>query len=130
MRSKDFAAITILTGHGRTANGLDLIDSWSAHVVRFALESGASEPSGTDWGVHDYIAALYIRDQVRLCVHQVTPTKEDAPFTVQAADELLRSFTVPDIDERLRHVANDVPRSPWWWGRIPSSGPVARDLEA
>ena len=129
MRSSDLMATTIQLGHGREASCLDLIDSWSAHVVRLFRESSASGSSGSDWGVHDYIAALYIRDQVQRCVLKVIPVGGNDPFTVQAADELFRSFTVPDTEDRLRAVGSDLPRSPWWWGRIPARGPVSRDLD-
>jgi hypothetical protein len=111
------------------ASCLDLIDSWSAHVLRLGQEGNASESSESDWSVHDYIAALYIRDQVQRCINQATSDVDDCPFTVLTADELLRSFTLVDTDNLMHRVRSDLPSEPWWWGRIPARGPIARDLQ-
>jgi len=97
--------------------------------VRLFRESGAAESSESYWSVHDYIAALYIRDKVEQCLKQAGCAEPAGPFTVQAADELLRSFTVPDAEERLSSIRSDLPRDPWWWNRVPPIGPVAQDLQ-
>jgi hypothetical protein len=81
------------------------------------------------WGAHDWIAALYIRDRVQHAVDS-RPAHDDVPATVQVTDELFRSFTTPDERHLLQRLADDSPREPWWWGRIPKSGPVASDLSA
>jgi len=127
-RSVDLAVVSVDVGDGRSAQALDLVDSWASHVLRFCKESSTtSNDSDLAWGVHDWVAALYIRDRVQ---HAVDSQLNDAqlPATVQVADELFRSFTTLDDDNRLRLAASDLPREPWWWARIPVGGPVATEL--
>ena len=128
MKVVDLAAESVDLGYGRTSSGLEMAENWAAHVVRLYEESVGANPSESPWGTHDYIAALYIRDQLHRCIESMSPEPSVLPFIVQATDELFRSFTVPDPERRLRSAQEDLPENPWWWGRIPKTGAVAQEL--
>ena len=119
-------------GNGKTISGLDLVDSWSARVLRLFHE--ANDPHSMSmsscWGVHDFIAALFIRDHLDNGIHHVNHEGEADPFAVQVADELFQSFTVLDAKGRLRTARSDLSHEPWWWQRIPSRGPIRDELWA
>jgi hypothetical protein len=124
-RSINLVSVNVEVGEGKSIAALDLVDGWASHVLRLLHESGASvQDDDLASGAHDWIAALYLRDRVQRVVDAAVPA------TVEATDELFRSFTKPDEEQFLRRAAHDLPREPWWWGRIPTAGPVARELSA
>ena len=44
-------------------------------------------------------------------------------------DERFRSYTVDDPAGRMGKVADvDLTGRPWWWRRVPESGPIVQDL--
>jgi hypothetical protein len=117
------------TGHGRTVVVLDLIDSWAGHVLRLFRESTGQVPDS--WGAHDYIAALYVRDRLGNALKRMTnEIHRDDPFSVQTIDSLFVSFTSADVEHQLRRFQDELPGDPWWWQRIPTTGPVATQLRA
>ena len=102
---------------------LTVVDSWARHVLRLAEESKGVETRDS-WVSHDYVGALYVRDEIeRGLSGEINPT-------VAAIDELLRGFTRPDEFGELRILGYEVPSEPWWWQRVPSTGPIADELHA
>ena len=132
MRSSELATITIASPEGRTTELLDLVDAWAGHVMRLSVEAHQDSDSlEFPWGVHDFIAALYIRDRVEHGIRQRSlSSNADIPPTVAVADELFRSFTLEDRQGTLQSVAQDAPTDPWWWRRLPKTGPVIAELHA
>ena len=131
MRSSELVQVTVDSGYGRSSKLLDLIDSWAAHVLRLLREAQpAFETPALAWGVHDFVAALYIRDRVQrgILTHS-TDLDATLPPTVVISDEVFRSFTAEDDGEDLKLVFSDIPSEPWWWQRIPKAGPVLTELQ-
>jgi hypothetical protein len=110
---------------------LDLLDDWAARVLK--LYTDARERALFDdpktWGVHDFIGSLYLRDAIERGIKSVTGSDGSVTITTLAAiDALLRSFTVDDDRQILRHLEPDAPREPWWWRRLPATGPIAMEV--
>jgi len=59
--------ITVTLGHDRVLSLRDLFESWSIHVLRLRHDAIAT-PEEAPWGMHDFIAALYLRANSRLCL--------------------------------------------------------------
>jgi hypothetical protein len=48
---------------------------------------------------------------------------------VAESDERFRSYTVDDPAGRMATIAEvDLTGRPWWWRRVPDSGPITEDL--
>ena len=106
----------------------DLMDAWAGRVLRFLRELDTSyDETPSAWGAHDLVAALYTRDRVEAGL-AVTPSDDRRLAVVEATDELFRLFTVEDDADSLLLVGYDIPRSPWWWRRVPARGPVVIEL--
>jgi hypothetical protein len=131
MRMEDMSRVMVDLGYGRKRSLLQLVDAWSDHVLRLYRERDmtlAEAPSA--WGVHDYIAALSIRDHLEHGLEQIT--EQRIPSVVEIADELLRTFTATASAGMTRLSAFDetIPTEPWWWQRLPTTGPVAEEVRA
>ncbi len=90
------------------------------------------DPADGAWGVHDFIAALTLRDFIAegLSV-ATTPVIEAVGVRVGRVDDEFRSFTVPDEDGLVRaFVGSPKSLAHWWWDRIPLEGPVRLELTA
>jgi len=129
MRSADLISVNVQYEYGRTSRLLDLVDAWASHVLRLFRESQPSFAGEDAWGVHDFIAALYIRDRIDRGLDAFA-SDDGAPPTLIVSDELFRSFTTEDSREKLQAVVRDAPREPWWWRRLPTTGPVVTELDA
>jgi ribonuclease HI len=108
---------------------LDLVDSWASHVCRFVKEASVSGlvTGSRHWGADDWIGALYIRDHLERVLERLGIGGTLA--TVEVTDELFRRFTVTDVSGALRLSGiDDLPHEPWWWLRVPTTGPVAYEL--
>jgi hypothetical protein len=86
-RSVDLASVSIDAGDGRSAQALDLVDSWAGNVLRLFNESIAP-PENVElvWGADDWVAALYMRDRVQRAIDSRS-AHDDVPATVQVTDE-------------------------------------------
>lgn len=105
-----------------------MIDSWSAQVLRLFRESDdPPAPADDAWGAHDFVGALYARDRIGRGIDEAGVDSQAVP-PLAIADEMFRMFTVADEDELLSEVGLPIPRDPWYWRRIPRTGPVPRDL--
>ena len=131
LRSSELVQVTVDLGYGRSSKLLDLIDSWADHVLRFLREAHpAFDAPALAWGVHDFVASLYIRDRVQQGIMAYSMDFDATlPPTVVISDEVFRSFTAQDDRGDLRLVFNDIPSEPWWWQRVPKAGPVLTELQ-
>jgi hypothetical protein len=128
MRTRDAASVTFTDSDARTWILGDLVDAWAGHVLRLLRELDTSyDETPSVWGAHDLVAALYMRDWVEAGLAAV-PSDDRCLPVVEATDELFRLFTVEDDADSLLLVGYDIPRSPWWWRRVPARGPVVIEL--
>ena len=118
---------TVDLGDGSRRSLLYVVEAWAAHVLKLFEEHRVSS-IGEAWGVHDFIAALYLRDQLEAALRGI-PGIDREPALVRVTDHLLMSFTAEDSGRRLNRVRPTVPSDPWWWRRLPTSGPVALELD-
>lgn len=106
----------------------DRIENWGAHVLRICREADLVDLHDP-WGVHDFVAALYIRDAVERGLSSVS-WEGEPPALVGAVDDLLRSASEPVPEGSLSIVHPDVPRMPWWWQLQPRRGPIREELDS
>lgn len=57
-------------GHGRSSLLIELIDGWAGHVLG-QWDEGHADETADAWGVHDLVAALYLRSRVERGLSQV-----------------------------------------------------------
>lgn len=112
-------------GHKLTV--LQLIESWSSHVLRLYLERNETLESVIVWGMYDLVAALFLRDRLERGLVAAGCTSR-VPAMVRAADELFLSFTTDDEAGLVSKLEPVAPDASWWWRRIPTCGPVAEEL--
>ena len=128
-------ATPVSLGYGRTHTAADLIVTWAWHVTRLHAEREFSGAEHRDcWNPHDYVAALLVRRRVARTLGLLDDDlRASATQAVERFDDLLRSFTEPDergVVRRFSPDDADTDGQEWWWGRIPTSGPVREELES
>lgn len=122
-------AISVDMGHGRRLSLHDLITSWHRDVERLRREAAgeAADPRSTR-NEHDYVGVLLLRDRLENALREVGHHR--ARTLVDQVDATLRSFTGESPAELLAGIADVSPHDrAWWWRRIPSTGPLRRDLQ-
>jgi hypothetical protein len=107
---------------------LVLMEGWAIRVLRLFEEHGLSniDEVRDTRGIHDFIAALHIRDYLEAGLRTNLRDERD-PALVRVTDQLFMSFTLEDTS--WTWVQPDLPSEPWWWHRFPVSGPVALELD-
>ena len=107
---------------------IDLIDSWSGHVLRLLreLDLAWEDPANDVWGVFDLAGAYYVRDRIDSILARTHATR---PHGVELADCLLLTFTLETPFEWQSHTGQ-LPGVGWWWQRIPSRGPVRQEIDS
>ncbi|WP_280270701.1 hypothetical protein [Nocardia wallacei] len=114
----------------RSFGVLDLLVSWALHVEKIDSDRFGSAGDRGVWGGYDLVAAYSIRDFLAGCIERLgEPLKDKVLGVVDVYDTRLRSVTVRD-DKRVlgRYVDSDLSAAPWWWHRIPDSGPLLEEL--
>jgi hypothetical protein len=110
------------------------VQGWRQHVDKIDAERSLSydDPAVREdvrvWGAHDLAAALYIRDRVEQAL-----AEPDAPpqarEMVAVVDAKFMAGTRPGGRRLISLLLNeDLSGTPWWWDRIPTSGPIAEEL--
>jgi hypothetical protein len=84
------------------------------------------------WGAHDLVAALYIRDFLADWISRLSAELHYKVITaIRPYDEKFLELTQPDGEHLVaRAAALSLEDKPWWWHRIPDSGPVLDELRA
>ena len=114
------------TGLGLT----DLLGAWWEHLSKFEADLSLSLDDHSVWGVHDYIAALIIRDHLARAMLRVEPILVGQVESVVAeVDRQFMDFTECDEDGCTERTdgRKDLSRG-WWWKRVPMRGPVREEL--
>lgn len=133
MEHPDSEGTRIDIGFGRLKSLEDLVDGWDRHVRRLVAEGplrmSDDSPERVLWGVHDYAAALHLRDFVDIASQKTGEVPGGLGNRLAAADNNFRTFTRKDLAGWLpRAIPEAASRSGWWWRRIPNHGPVADEL--
>ncbi|BDT84909.1 hypothetical protein [Nocardia cyriacigeorgica] len=109
---------------------LDLAASWAAHVEKIDTDRPKSMMDRTAWGGYDLLAAMSMRSSFENCLHAFSgPIVSRLMDTIKPFDDRFRSITVPDTKGLVQSFADeDTSARPWWWHRIPDSGPILEEL--
>jgi hypothetical protein len=124
-------AVVVDLGHERARPLSSLIQGWADHVDRLVAERDVDPDEGTRWTPYDLVAALYIRDFVERGLRGLPPDLAAAARrAIDPVDAAFTGFTAPDSEGMLRRwlPPEERPGDGWWWGRVPTTGPVAHDL--
>jgi hypothetical protein len=126
----EIEANPVILGEDTERDAIDLVLGWKRHVQK--IDSDRSLP-GSDrsvWTEYDLAAALFLRDFLQLALDRLNPSvKARLETHVAAIDDQFRSYTVDDPQGRMAAVAHvDLTGKPWWWHRVPESGPIVEDL--
>ena len=113
------------------------------YVEKGVLDAGLT---GIDWVVESgldvvSVTSLTYSKATRTKVRWVLAVPEDSPFqkaeelsgkviaAIRRYDELFLAVTQSDDDHLVTHVSElDLADKPWWWHRIPDSGPMLDEL--
>jgi hypothetical protein len=116
----------------RSLTVIELATAWALHVRKIDGDRAAPPDDPRTWGPHDLVAALYIRDFLADCLSRLPGgLGEKASAAIRRTDEMFVAVTQPDDGHLVAPVAEvDVAGKPWWWHRIPDSGPMLDELRA
>jgi hypothetical protein len=127
---EDIAAHPVILGEDTERDAIDLAIGWAKHVQKIDADRSLAWSDRSVWTEHDLAAALFLRDFLQLALDRLSPSvKERLGRYVAATDGQFRSYTIEDPEGRMAAVAHvDLTGKPWWWHRVPISGPIAEDL--
>ena len=116
----------------RSLSVIELMAAWALHVNKIGADRTALPDDPATWGPHDLVAALYIRDFLAECVSRLSTELGDrVGAAIRPYDDMFRSVTQLDRDHLVARVAEmSMIDKPWWWHRIPDSGPMLDELLA
>jgi hypothetical protein len=127
----DLNSLFVRVAPEREMSMAELLAGWAAHVGRLKREAVAESGDDLDqWGAHDLLAALSLRDLIASGSRSADPeTIVEIEGRARAAD--LDFFALTRADERgvVRRFADRRAAEGWWWARIPAGGPVRDELE-
>jgi hypothetical protein len=111
---------------------VELAVRWSHSVAKLDDDRALPWSDHGVWTEHDLVGALYLRDAVETGLDALPePARAKVAAFVGRVDDRYRSFTVDDPSGRMGVVAvRDLTGRGWWWFRVPSSGPIVRDLRS
>lgn len=134
----DAEALAVLETHavpfgGDRSDALALAVAWQLHVVKLDQDRALDWEDRSVWSEHDLAAALLLRDAAEEALAVLPQDHEALRAAVSRrlddADARFRGMTVDDTGERMARIAGRTGARGWWWFRVPSSGPIVRDLE-
>jgi hypothetical protein len=114
----------------RKLDAIDLSIAWESRVRKIDLDRTLPWSDRSVWNEHDLAGTLFIRDFLQDALDQLPPSlRERLERWVEEADDRFRSYTVDDPAGRMAVIADvDLTERPWWWHRVPASGPIVEDL--
>jgi hypothetical protein len=115
---------------GDRSDPIKLAAAWDLHVAKIDADRALPSTDRSVWNEHDLAGALFIRDRLETALNQLAPSLRDRMLRyVTKTDEQFRSFTIDDPRKRMAKIADIDPEGrPWWWFRVPVSGPIVEDL--
>jgi hypothetical protein len=116
----------------RSLSITELAASWAAHVRKIGADRTMPPDDPRTWGPYDLVAALHLRDFLARCTDRLpTELREKVIVAVLPYDQMFRDITQPDDDQLVALIEDEsVADKPWWWHRIPDSGPMLDELRA
>ena len=116
----------------KTLSVIQLAAGWARHVRKIGADRTMPPDDPGTWGPYDLVAALHIRDFLADCADQLPmDLREKVSAAILPYDQLFRDMTQPDDDQLVALVEEEnVAGKPWWWRRIPDSGPLLDELRA
>ena len=126
----EIAARAIPFGNDQVVDALQFAAGWATRVAKFDADRALAWTDRTVWNEHDLAGSLHQRDFLERSMAQLpTPLRERLTAWVAEVDERFRSYTVDDPDGKMAKIAEvDLTGRPWWWRRVPDSGPIVEDL--
>jgi hypothetical protein len=117
-------------GGNTERDSIDLAVARADSVRKIDLDRALPYSDRSVWTEHDLAGTLFLRDHLHRALSQLRPPLlERMERHVAAADGRFRSCTVDDPEQRMAKVADvDMTDLPWWWFRVPDSGPIAEEL--
>jgi hypothetical protein len=118
-----------LTGE-RELDAVELAIGWANRVQKIDADRARPWTDRSVWNEHDLAGSLFLRDFLQAGLDQLPRSlRERLGGWVARADEQFRSYTVDDPAGRMAQIAEvDLAGRPWWWRRVPDSGPITEDL--
>lgn len=123
--------IAVSVAPARSLGLVTLLLGWYEHVARMERELDLPDSDRSAWGAHDLIAADSLRDFIARGLEMI-PERESRKFSTALSEVDSRFLSYTEVDELdiLPRLDGDEARPRgWWWGRIPCSGPIRRDLD-
>ena len=114
---------------------LQLAGWWAGETLELGKQSGQAAPTShtQQWGPDDLFALWSARDQIAACLKENGIPESDGDLAIiSAIDAFFVSITTEDAELVQRALGDgvDIPigRLPWWWHRVPLSGPIRDEL--
>jgi hypothetical protein len=123
---------TLTLGTSKLVTIIDLIVGWATHVDKIDCDRIESLDNPKTWGPYDLLAAMSIRTFLQGCVDRVpAPLRAKVVAVIDRHDGHFWAITQPDIEHLVSKFEDtDVDQKPWWWHRVPDSGPMLEELRA
>lgn len=124
-------AIKVPVGAGRELDIPSALEAWRLHVEKIEQDLELPDSNQSIWGVHDYIAALTLRDFVTAGIEALECELVNKVYPLLAEiDQRFMSYTEDDEIRSLWKIDQTRATSDrWWWRRIPAYGPIRRELD-
>lgn len=125
MDLKELSTTSVKLPDGQESSLLELLDRWAGYVL--SLEENAQQPSAEELaGIKDFVAGLTLRDRLEKALTDAP--QSSVPALVKAVDALYSAYTLRDDHKVLAKLDDAAPTEPWWWSRIPATGPLAAEF--
>jgi hypothetical protein len=114
----------------RSFTVLELLAAWAAHVEKIDKDRTKSSSDPKVWGAYDLLAAMSMRSSLEKSMSQMHDSIRAKISALTAEiDKQFVSITQPDEKHLVAEFEEaDLSNRPWWWHRIPDSGPILDEL--
>lgn len=125
MDLKELSTTSVKLPDGKESSLLELLDDWANRVLK--LEEGAQTTTADELaGIKEFVALLQVRDRLEQAL--ADEKESSVPALVKAVDALYSAYTLRDDHKVLAKLDDAAPTEPWWWSRIPATGPLAAEF--
>jgi hypothetical protein len=109
-------------------------DGWASHVTVPRLLDRWKHLTETvnayNGVIDEYLDDLTCRDALQLVLGRAPESvRARLEHLVNESDQLYRTDTIPDGDQKLRRFFKITNDDGWWWHRIPKAGPISAEVE-
>ncbi|MEV4239055.1 hypothetical protein AB0J47_28190 [Nocardia sp. NPDC049737] len=114
----------------RSFTVLELVAAWAAHVEKIDKDRAKPTSDPKVWGAYDLLAAMSMRSSLEKSMSQMPDSiRGKISFLTTEIDKQFVSITQPDEKNLVAEFEEaDLSNRPWWWHRIPDSGPILDEL--